>query len=76
MAKQHLVTPFEGIGDITFGMWPEQDAQVAGPAEESEHHSIMEQTIERRGSSKFLYEDNEPLSAIYIFKSGRGKLAK
>lgn len=74
MSESHVIVPFEGVDDVRFGMTPDEVAAVAGPAEETRHDEILALTTERRGASEFEFDgDTGALSAVYVFKPGRGK---
>lgn len=74
ISTTHVIHPFEGVDDVRFGMTPAEVAAVAGAPDGTRHEQILERTFEQRGATEFEYDDaTARLTAIFIFKPGRGK---
>lgn len=77
MTEGHRLVPFEGIDDVRFGMTRDQVEDMIGGPDQVRHTAGSRKTYEQRGASEFLFTDDaETLSAITVFKPGRGKYVR
>lgn len=76
-AGRHIIHPFEGVDDVRFGMTPAEVAAGAGAPDALKHDPILELTVERRGAAEYEYDDDTgTLSAVCIFRPGRGRAVR
>ena len=74
MSDAHLLTSYEVINDVRYGMTHDEVAAAAGPADGVRHDRILGFTHERRGATEYTFDDGTgTLRHIIVIKPGRGR---